>query len=161
MSPNPVESGLSRERGRGSTGKRDRVEMPSVIGFTAVDRAAIAEKGLRLGIGAAAEVLDVADARPTEPCPDVAGEIEQGMAGARRASEETFVRGIVGGELRQELWPDLVARLPDHRAERRHDARAVGAAALHDRDGCFRDARRRTRRTGSNGASNTPLPTGK
>src|SRR5262245_61660549 len=69
-------------RGRGSTGKRDRAEMPPVVWLALVDRAAIAEEGLRLGIGAVAEVLDLADSCPSEPCRDVAGEIEQGMAGA-------------------------------------------------------------------------------
>src|SRR5262245_15386749 len=100
--------------------------MPPVVGLALVDRAAIAEEGLRLGIGAAAEVLDLADACPSKPRRDVAGEIEQGMAGARRAAKEAFVLGIVGGELRLELRSDLIARLPDHRAERRHDVRAVG-----------------------------------
>src|SRR5881227_649766 len=105
--------------------------MPPVVGLAAVNRAAIAEEGLRLGVGAVAEVLDPPDAGPSEPGRDVAGEIEQGMAGARAVTEEALVLGVVVGELRHELRPDLVARLPDHRAERRHNARALGAAALH------------------------------
>src|SRR5215471_18949147 len=99
--------------------------MPPIVRLAVVDRAAIAEEGLRLGIGAAAEVVDAADAGLPEPCRDVAREIEQGMAGARPAAEEALVLGIVIGKLRHELGPDLVIRLPDHRAERRYDARSL------------------------------------
>src|SRR5262249_52589067 len=69
---------------------------------------------------------------------------EQRMAGPRSVAEEALVLWVVTGELRHELRSDLVVRLPDHRTECRHDARALGAATLHCRDRRFRDAGERT-----------------
>src|SRR5215470_7518230 len=95
----------------GSTDKCDGVEVAPVVGLAAMDRAAIAEEGLWLGIGATVEVVDVADARPCKPRRDVAGEIEQSVAGPRRALEEALVAHVIGGELRDELQPDLIVLL--------------------------------------------------
>jgi hypothetical protein len=50
-----------------SVDQRDRVDVPAVIGFGAVGRAAIAEKPRRIGVGAKPEVLDRADAGPRQP----------------------------------------------------------------------------------------------
>src|SRR5947209_5358497 len=122
-----------------STDKCDGVEVPPVVGLAAMDRAAIAEERLWLGVGATVEVVGAADAGPRQPRRDVAGKIEQRVAGPRRALEEALVAGVSGSELHDELRPDLIVLLSDHRAERGHDAGALGAATLHRRDGCFRD----------------------
>ena len=66
--------------GKYLTSKRDGVEVAAVVGLAAVDGAAIAEKSLRLGVGAAAKVVDAADAGPCQPRRHVAGKIEQSVA---------------------------------------------------------------------------------
>src|SRR4029450_8355428 len=91
-----------------ATDKCDGVQMPPVVGLAAMDRAAIAEEGLRLGVGAASERAGAADAGPCEPCRDVAGQVEQRVACSRRALEEARVAGVVVGELRDEFRPDLI-----------------------------------------------------
>src|SRR4051794_40215898 len=101
-----------------STDKCDGVEVPPVVGLAAMDRTAIAEEGLRLGVGAASEGVDAADAGPCEPCRDVAGQIEQRVPCSRSALEEVRVVGVVVGKLRDELRPDLIIVLTDQRAER-------------------------------------------
>ena len=48
--------------------------------------------------------------------------------------EEARVVGVGRQETRDEFRPDLVVRLPDGGAERRHDAGALGAERLHGGD---------------------------
>ncbi len=69
--------------------QRDRIDVAAVIGFAAVGGAAEAEKLRRIGVGAQAEILDMADAGPRQARRHIAGKIEQRMAvarGARRRS---------------------------------------------------------------------------
>src|SRR3979490_2625854 len=80
-----------------STDKCDGVEVPPVVGPAAMDRAVIAEEGLWLGVGATVEVVGAADAGPREPRRDVAGEIEQRVAGPRRALGEAPIAGGLAG----------------------------------------------------------------
>ena len=54
-----------------------------------------------------------------EPGGDIAGEIEQGVAGTGGGNEETLVRRILGGKARDEIGTDFVVCWPDHRAKRR------------------------------------------
>src|SRR5262249_4523729 len=93
---------------RRSTGKRDCVEMPAIVGLARADGAGNEEKGRRPGMGAGGGVVDPADAGPAQARCDVAREIKQSMAGARPVLEEALVLGIVLGELRHEFGPDLV-----------------------------------------------------
>src|SRR5581483_11344854 len=104
--------------------ERDRAHVASVIGLAAMRRAPVAEERLRLGIGAAPQILDAADAGAGEAVGGVAGEIEQGAAGARRRHEEARTARIRRAELRDQVGTDLVVALPDHRPERRQHARA-------------------------------------
>src|SRR5262245_17210443 len=143
-----------------STDKCDGVEVPPVVGLAAMDRAAIAEEGLWLGVGATAEVVDAADAGPCQARRDVAGEIEQRVAGAWRALEEALIAGVVVGELRDKLRPHLIVLLPDHRAERSHDAGTIGAALLHRSDGRFGNTGERAAPASMRGANHAGLGIG-
>ena len=59
----------SEARTSALVGQRDRVDMPAVIGFVAVHGAAVAVESFGVGIGAAADVLDLPDAGALEAAP--------------------------------------------------------------------------------------------
>src|SRR5262245_34925075 len=99
-----------------SIGQCDRVDMSSVIGLVAVPRAAIAVASFDVGIGAAADVLNLPDAGGRQPRLDIAREIEHGVAVLRARREEARVRGAVRLEAFDEFRAYFVVRLPDHRA---------------------------------------------
>ncbi len=82
--------------------------MPAVVGLAVMGRAAEAEKPAGVGVGAQLEILHAAQAGALEPRGDVAGEIEQGVAGARRGDEKAGVRAIRGGEAADEVGADFV-----------------------------------------------------
>ena len=65
--------------------------MTTVVRLLAVDRAAIAEKGLVVGIGAAPDILEAADAGCGKAGRNIAGKIEQGVTGTRTGLEEPLV----------------------------------------------------------------------
>src|SRR3954469_11702501 len=91
--------------------ERDRIQMPAVIRFVAVDRTAIAVEMLRLFIGAAAEVLDLRDAGAREPRLDVARKVKQRVSLARRRPEKSRVGRVRSFEAGDEFRPDLVTTL--------------------------------------------------
>src|SRR5215469_6025947 len=69
--------------------QHDGIDVPAVIRLGAMDGAAVAEKAVRIGIGAQAEIFDMADAGAGEARGDIAREIEQGMAVARGRREKS------------------------------------------------------------------------
>src|SRR3954470_13053056 len=102
--------------------------MSPVIALAAMDRTAIAEERLRIGVGAVVNVLDSANPGASQSRRDVAGEIEQSVAGACSRLEELLMAIVVAFEARDEFRSDLVVRLADHRAECGHDVGPVCSA---------------------------------
>src|SRR5262249_56680506 len=110
--------------------ERDGVDVAPVVGLVAVGAAAVAEEPRGIGIGAVAEVLDLAHAGGGEAGGDIAGKIEQGVLRRRRGPEESFVRSVLGLEAGDEFGSGLVIRLADGRPQRDRNARTGGAAPL-------------------------------
>src|SRR5438876_241641 len=105
--------------------------MAAIVLLATVDGAAVAEEIPRIGVGAVPDVLDAAQASAGEAGANVAGKIEQGMAGASGEPEEPLVRLVGRRKAGNEFGSDLVAGLADQRPERGHDAGAFAAAAFH------------------------------
>src|SRR5271170_43750 len=64
---------------RARSAKRDGVDVAAVVGLGPMGGATIAEKPLRIAVGAVAEVLDLPDSGPAEPRRDIAAEVEHGV----------------------------------------------------------------------------------
>src|SRR3954452_20517899 len=111
--------------------------MSPVIALAAMDRAAIAEERLRIGVGTAVDILDPANPGASQSRRDVAAEIEQSVAGACSRLEEPLMAIVVAFEARDEFGSDLVVRLADHRAEYGHDVGAVCSALFHRIQRCL------------------------
>src|ERR1700676_1488787 len=110
----PLQSQGFRCRGGEDSEERDGVDVAAVIRLGAVRHAAIAEKTRRIGIGAQAEILGMADASPRQPRCDIAAKIEQGMARPRTRGEKPVAGAVFSGKARDEIGADLVIGLPDH-----------------------------------------------
>ena len=132
--------------------QRDGVDVTAIILLAPMGRAAETEKSRRIGVGAQREILDLRDGGPHQPRPDIAGEIEQGMAGARRRAEEAIAAGILRGKARDQIGADFVIVLPDHRSERGVDLAAFGAKPFHGLDRRLGDAGERAAPAGMRGA---------
>src|SRR5882757_6306871 len=76
--------------------ERDRVDVASVIGLAPMGRAPVAEEALRIRIGAAGHILDGSDAGAGQARRDVAGQVEQGVAGPGRRPEKAAIGGPGG-----------------------------------------------------------------
>src|SRR5262245_50154024 len=96
--------------------------------------AAVGEELGWIGVGAKPDVLDLGDPRLPKARHHVAGEIEQGVASTRRGDEVARVARIVSQKTIDQLLADLVIRLADHWAGRRHDPVADRAERLHRGD---------------------------
>src|SRR5215510_10468751 len=120
--------GAMRHRRRHPAGlffhQRDGVDVASVVRLGAMGGAAVGVEA-RVAIGAQTEILDARNTGGGELRRHVPGEIEHGVAFARRQRKEARVVRISRAEAGDELGPDLVVRLADHRADGRHNARAL------------------------------------
>src|ERR1700716_758514 len=71
--------------------ERNRVDVASVIRLAPMGRAPVAEEALRVRIGAAGQILDGCDAGAGQARRDVAGEVEQSVAGPGRGPEKAAI----------------------------------------------------------------------
>src|SRR5512144_2793831 len=85
----------------------------------------------------------MADIGALQPSRDVPGKIEHGMPLAGCGPEEWTARGILVAEAGDEIRPDLVVALADHRTEDGADLTAGGAEALHRVDRCLYNSGKR------------------
>src|SRR5580693_459175 len=152
--------GLADCAGAASAGQSDRIDVAAVVGFGAVGGAAEAIKPLRVGIGAKPDILDMADARPGQPRPDIAGEVEHGMTVACGRCEEAVAGGIFRLKAGNKIGADLIIGLPDHRSDHGADVAALGAKPLHGFDRRLDDARERAAPAGMRGADDVGFRVG-
>src|ERR1700727_1015300 len=87
--------------------QHDGIDVPAIIRLGAVGGAAVAEKALRVGIGAQAEILDMANAGARETKRDITRQIEQGMAIAGGGREKPARGTVLGGEPLDQVGADL------------------------------------------------------
>src|SRR5580704_7175135 len=147
--------------GAALTGQSDRIHVAAVIGLGAVGGAAEAVKPLRVGIGAKPDIFDMADARPGQPRPDIAGKVEHGMAVACGRREEAVAGGVFCVKAGNKIGADLVIGLPDHRSDHGADLAALGAEPLHGFNRGLDDAGERAAPAGTGGADNAGVWVGK
>src|SRR5262249_28538204 len=102
----------------------DGIDVAAVVRLGAMGGAAIGEKSGRIGVGAQTQILDLVDPSKLEPHGDIAGEIEHGVAIAGCRCEKPMARGVLCTKPDNKIGSDLIARLPDHRADRRADLAA-------------------------------------
>ena len=129
--------------------------MAAVIRLGLMSRAAEAKKSRWIGVGAKLQIFKLPNASPSEPHPDEARKIEQGVALAGRRSEEALTIRILGGKTRDEIGADFVIAPPDHRTERRVNPTAVSAKSLHCGDGRLDNAGQRAPPAGMGRADHT------
>ena len=96
----------------GSGGKPDQRDLPAVIGFAAMRRAAEAEVGLRVCVGVLAKQFDAPDARRREPCAHIGFKVELVVPDAS-IEEETLIFRVRLAEAAEEALVDLVGGARD------------------------------------------------
>src|ERR1700733_839730 len=138
----------------------DGVYVAAVIDFGAMRGAAVAEKSVGVGIGAQAKIFDLADTGPLQPRRDIAAEIEQGMARARRGREKPVAGAILGAETGDQIGTDFIIGLPDHGADGGADVAARGAEPFHRLNRRLDHARERAAPAGMRCANHMPLRIG-
>ena len=97
----------------------------------------------RIGVGTQGKVRDLQNTGAREPSAYIAGKIEQGVAVARRRREEAFTRRILSDEASDQIGPDFVALLADHRSNGGEDLLRTCAKIFHCGDGCLHYAGKR------------------
>src|SRR5579875_1341427 len=136
---------------------RDRRQGAAVTALAAQTGAAIAEEAFFLGQRVVRRPLDHCDAGAHEAMGDIAGKIEQKMAGTRRRREEDGAGRIFGEKRRREFGPDLVREAADAWADAGADVAAPGAELRHPRDRRLDDAAEGAAPAGMGGADD-PRP---
>src|ERR1700761_5116119 len=105
----------SLSRRHPSSGQRNGIDVPAVIGLAAMSGAAITEKQLGIAVGARTEVFDLVYSGAEEPRRDVTGQIEHGVSWPHRRREERLCSRVRGSEALDQVGPDFVMTLADHR----------------------------------------------
>src|SRR6185437_5329457 len=142
-------------------GERNGVDVAPIIGFAAMGGAAVAEKPRRIRVGAGIEVFDMRQAGAPQPRRDVAREVEQGVPGTGRGREEWTGLAILGGKAFDQIGPDLIVGLTDHRSQRNPDFFARCPEPLHGGDRGFDNAGERAAPARMGGADDARLRLGK
>src|SRR5262249_46536992 len=108
-----------------------------------------------------AEVFELNDSGAPDAFADIACEIKHRVLWLLRLREELSVGGVGCKEARNKLRTDFIIRLPDGWTECGGNSVAIGANALHRRDGCFNHACERSAPTCMGGAYYSRLTIGK
>src|SRR5882724_8050751 len=94
----PASSAALKCRAMSSVLQGDQRQAAAIAAMALQRGAAIAEEGVGLGEAVAAERGDLGEAEPAQPGDDIAGQVEQEVAGPRRRPEEAAMGLVLGQE---------------------------------------------------------------